>query len=63
MENVEIARKIVLGYINYSQLDYEEKLSEIAAINIYNNYLLEHINVMLDILTKAKQELEGEDGK
>ena len=58
MTNIEIARKIVLGYINYCGLDLEEKLAEIATINKDNAYLLEHINIMLEILGKAKEELE-----
>ena len=56
--NIEIARKIVLGYINYCGLDLEEKLVEIATISEDDTYLLEHINIMLEILSKAKEELE-----
>ena len=58
MTNIEIARKIVLGYINYCGLDLEEKLVEIATISEDNARLLEHINIMLEILGKAKEELE-----
>lgn len=61
MENVKIARKIALGYINQISLDFEEKLIEIANINTSDEYLLEHINIMIEVLNKAKQELEGEE--
>lgn len=58
MENTTIARKIVLGYINSVGLDFEDKLIEIANVNTSDEYLLEHINIMLEVLNKAKKELE-----
>lgn len=58
MENTTIARKIVLGYINSVGLDFEDKLIEIANVNTSDEYLLEHINIMLEVLNKAKKELK-----
>lgn len=61
MENVKIARKIILGYLNYIPMEMEDKLAEIATVNVDDEYLLEHINMILEVLNKAKKELEVDD--
>ena len=62
MCNKKIARKIVLGYINGCyNLSFEDKLVEIASVNEDDDVLLEHINIMIEILEKAKKEIEEKE--
>ena len=63
MNNIKIARNIVTGYLNRAGLQFEDKVVEIAAVMENDEYLLEHINMMLEVLNKAKEELEGNSGK
>lgn len=61
MSSKDVARGIVSGYLHTSwALDFEERLVEIAAINEDDERLLEHIDIMIDILGKAKEEIEKE---
>lgn len=61
--NIRIAREIVLGYLNRARLSHDEKIIEIASVSDDDKYLLEHINVMIEVLNKAKKELEENNDK
>lgn len=58
MKNKEIARKIAVGMINQSNVSFEEKLVELANVNVSDEILLEHIDIMIEILEAAKKEIE-----
>lgn len=58
MKNRDIARRIVCGFINASNWDYDDKLIELASVNASDDVLLEHIDVMLKILKDAKKEIK-----
>ena len=58
MENRDIARKIAVGMINQSNVSFEEKLVELANVNASDEILLEHIDIMIEILEAAKKEIE-----
>lgn len=56
-----MARRIVCGYLNGNNvLDFEEKIIECASVNGDDEVLLEHIDIMIPILQKAKEEIEKE---
>ena len=62
MSNKEVARKIVLGYINGCyNLSFEDKLVEIASVTEDDGVLLEHITIMIEVLEKAKKEIEEKE--
>lgn len=63
MNEIEIARKIVTSYVHNCVLNFEEQLVELYHIKEDNKYLLEHIEAMLEILNKAKQELEEKENE
>lgn len=58
MKNRDIARKIAVGMINQSNVSFEEKLVELANVNASDEILLEHIDIMIEILEAAKKEIE-----
>lgn len=61
MNDKNIARKIVLGYLNSTvSLEHVEHIAEIALVNTDDEVLLEHINHMLGVLERAKKEIEKE---
>ena len=61
MNSKEMARRIVVGYLNgISSLGFEERVIEISSVNESDDVLLEHINIMIDVLGKAKEEIEKE---
>lgn len=55
----EIARNIIIGYINKSNLSFEEKISEIAFVTSDDKILLEHIDNVIKVMSEAKKELES----
>ena len=62
-KNKEIARHLVTGYLHgLTNCSFEEKLGELALVCNSDERLLEHINMMLDILQKAKKEIENDKG-
>lgn len=61
MINKEIARRIICGYLNNAAaLSFEDRVIEISSVNESDDVLLEHINIMIDVLGKAKEEIEKE---
>ena len=60
MPNKEIARRIVTGYINSIPMDFNEKVMEVSAVNHSDEALLEHINLMIDVLEKDRKEILDE---
>ena len=61
MNDKNIAKKIVLSYLNsVMSLEHVEHIAEIALVNTDDEVLLEHINHMLGVLEKAKKEIESE---
>ena len=46
-----------------TSLSEEEKLHEIAWVNVDDKVLLEHVNIIIEVMTKAKKELEGLNDK
>lgn len=56
-----MARRMVCGYLNgLSSLGFEEKIIECANVNGDDEVLLEHIDIMIPILQKAKEQIEKE---
>lgn len=58
--NKEIARNIILGFISRTNLSYEEKIIEMADVTSDDKKLLEHINLAIEVLLKAKEEINNE---
>lgn len=59
MKNRDIARKIVSGFIKTTtSFSFEEQLIELASVNDSDEVLLEHIDIMIEILEAAKKEIE-----
>lgn len=58
--NKEIAKRMITAYINNSPIGFEERLAEIAILADNDERLLEHIEEVIDIFTKAKKEIEDE---
>lgn len=54
----EKAREIIEAYFQSIELS-ADGLAALYAIHNDDKVLLEHINVLIDIFTKAKEEIEG----
>ena len=57
-KEVEITRKIIVTYLG--SLDKNVTIEEALLIGVVrrNDILLEHVNALINIFTKAKEELE-----
>ena len=57
-KEVEITRKIIVTYLG--SLDKNVTIEEAILIGVVrrNDILLEHVNALINIFTKAKEELE-----
>ena len=60
MKNKKIAKRMITSYINNAPVSFEEKAAEITILADDDERLLEHINEVIDIFTKAKKEIEDE---
>ena len=61
MSNKEKARRLVTACIDVTYGTYVEHLAEIALVNDDDDRLLEHINVILEIMEAAKKEIEASE--
>ena len=57
----EVAKEIVITYLPNTAFSAAERLDEICKISEDDKVLLKHINVIINIMKKAKKQIQEEN--
>lgn len=57
-KDIELARKMICGYIERLDCGLEEKLVLLNAVHIDDAHLLEHIEYAIELLERARDEIK-----